>query len=90
MKETYTFYSDAGHGWLKVSIEEVKELNVKVSKYSYRKNHTLYLEEDCDAPKFLEAYESKFGFRPNIKEAPSVNQSFIRGLQEPIPIELLN
>ena len=46
MKETYTFYSDAGHGWLKVSIYEAKELDIKISKYSYRKNHTLYLEED--------------------------------------------
>ena len=58
--ETYTFYSDPGHSWLKVKISELVELNIqdKISIYSYINGEYAYLEEDCDAGIFLRA---KFG-----------------------------
>ncbi|MDQ3099530.1 MAG: hypothetical protein M3Q44_07350 [bacterium] len=56
----YKYFTDPGHGWLKVSIEELKSLGIadKVSSFSYVKGEFAYLEEDCDLPLFLTA---KFG-----------------------------
>jgi hypothetical protein len=38
------------------------------------------LEEDCDAPKFLQVYEAKTGTRPDLEEVHTNNRSFIRNL----------
>ncbi len=53
----YQFYSDGGHGWIKVSIDELKKLGIheKISNYSYMKNGYAYLEEDCDLSLFFKA-----------------------------------
>ncbi len=68
--KTYTFYSDPGHGWLEVQKKELEELNIfnKVSEYSYINNDLVYLEEDCDANIFINAFKSKFGVNPKIYE----------------------
>ena len=51
---TYTFYSDPGHGWLEVDIHEINRLGVRgISSCSYRNGNRCYLEEDRDAPLFL-------------------------------------
>ena len=44
------FYSDSGHGWLKIPIAELERLGIadKITKYSYMRNDFAYLEEDCD------------------------------------------
>jgi hypothetical protein len=51
------FYSDPGHGWLACKITLLRQLGIvdDISNYSYRKGDTVYLEEDCDAPKLLKA-----------------------------------
>ncbi len=49
----YNFHSDAGHGWLAVPMVEVKSSGIKVSQYSYHRNGIAYLEEDLDAPTFM-------------------------------------
>ena len=64
---TYSFHSDAGHGWLKVSIDELKRLKLmdKISPYSYRKGNYAYLEEDSDASQFInlkKALKEKFKY----------------------------
>lgn len=51
-KKTYTFYTDPGHGWLRVPLAEAKGLNI--SSCSYQDKNFAYLEEDCDAGIFLE------------------------------------
>ncbi|MCK5548792.1 MAG: hypothetical protein KAI64_07235 [Thermoplasmata archaeon] len=51
MSDRYTFISDPGHGWLRVPLAEIKD--VALSNYSYRDHEFAYLEEDCDAPKFM-------------------------------------
>lgn len=58
-----TFFSDGGHGWAAVKRELLKELNImnEISSFSYQKGNTVYLEEDCDFAKFLQAYCSKHG-----------------------------
>jgi len=51
----YTFYSDAGHGWLKVPMVEVISLGIagRLSTYSYQHNGNVFLEEDCDMGIFV-------------------------------------
>jgi len=60
----YNFHTDPGHGWLAVKITELAALGLltKISPWSYRTreaiNPTVYLEEDCDAPLFIEAMKA--------------------------------
>lgn len=55
----FVFYSDAGHAWVEVPMDLVKELGIadKISAYSYRKGDNAYLEEDCDASLFINALQ---------------------------------
>lgn len=55
---TLTFFSDAGHGWLKAPKALIRKLGVQVSSYSYQKGDNAYLEEDADALRFIEAAEA--------------------------------
>jgi hypothetical protein len=77
----YTFFNDPGHGWLEVSIEELLRLNLTqhISQYSYinSKKNLVYLEEDCDAPKFLQA-KKKLNEKVEIMEEYSNEDSNIR------------
>jgi len=78
----FTFYSDPGHSWLAVTLQDVIAVGLAVSdfsRYSYRKNNTLFLEEDCDAGKFILAYEAIHGARPEFKEVYQ-ERTFIRSL----------
>jgi hypothetical protein len=54
----YTFFTDAGHGWLRVPVSELIELGIErdISSYSYLSGDWAYLEEDCDMAKFLDAW----------------------------------
>lgn len=76
---SYRFYSDAGHGWLAVKREILRNLGVldKVSPYSYQKGATVYLEEDSDAELFIKAFRETYECNPTIIEK-SVNYSPIR------------
>lgn len=66
----YDFISDPGHGWLKVKRKEVEALGIHVSRYSYQRGVWVYLEEDCDAPRFLQAKEAR-GERVEFRERTS-------------------
>ena len=68
------WYNDSGHGWLGVPVRVLLESGVasEISSCSYI-NGTMtvaYLEEDCDAPKFLDA----IGFRRD-EEGLSVSET---------------
>jgi hypothetical protein len=85
MQRTFTWYSDPGHGWLKVNREDIEELGIeeKISACSYQTpgKRVVYLEEDCDAGIFLRAYKEHFGHSPQFKEAVErTNASRIRNL----------
>jgi hypothetical protein len=57
----FKFYEDPGHGWLAVKVLDLYKLGLSPSDfscYSYWKGQTVYLEEDCDAPKFIEAFKN--------------------------------
>ena len=53
----YRMIVDSGHGWLKVTHNELRQLGIadKISLYSYSNGEYAYLEEDCDAGVFIDA-----------------------------------
>ena len=57
----YDFYSDLGHGWMKVKRAELIDLGIEnqISEYSYQRGDFVYLEEDRDASIFADAWEKK-------------------------------
>lgn len=60
----YVFYSDEGHGWLRVPMKEITKLDIEkdISSCSFKDNVYAYLEEDVDAYIFVKAkgYGDKF------------------------------
>lgn len=78
----YKFYYDAGHGWLEVDVEELKQLGIenKISQYSYRNGDKVYLEEDCDFFVFSKAkgWKSANDWKDLIEEISDGDESKIR------------
>ena len=83
----YKYYSDPGHGWLKVPISHFKKYNIDINKitmYSYVRKDYIYLEEDEDMTYFLKSLEEK-GIKFSIEEKPSNKSSKIRSYSRFIP-----
>ena len=84
---TYTYHTDAGHGWLEVPYRDLLNAGLhmsKVSCFSYatvtdQYVPTLYLEEDCDMPLFLNALQAK-GEEFELVEQYHNGDAFIREL----------
>jgi hypothetical protein len=63
--KSITIYTDAGHGWAKVRLNDLYNLNIvdKISSYSYIRYSSgkayAYLEEDCDLSTYLKALDAK-------------------------------
>jgi len=78
----YQFHVGPGHGWVEVPLFELQKIGIqdKISKYSYRFGDTCYLEEDCDAPRFDDAYTKFYGKKPEIITKIHDDDSFIRNL----------
>jgi hypothetical protein len=76
------FHSDPGHGWLAVKLNELKMLGIEndISTYSYVKGKTAYLEEDCDAPRFIKAAKAT-GIDVEVRSGPQRDRSPIRSFQ---------
>ena len=68
--KTYIWAHDAGHEWLAVKQNELNNLGIQntISSFSYMKGGTVYLEGDCDAARFIDAYTEKFGHAPKTKQ----------------------
>ena len=78
---TFKFFSDPGHGWLRVDVASAQAVGLEpssFSKFSYQQGHWLYLEEDMDASIFVKAYMDKHNRPPVIKEHHSNRPSVIR------------
>jgi hypothetical protein len=75
-----TFYGDAGHGWYRVKLSDAKKLGFldKVSRYSYVRGASIYIEEDRDARLLFDAITTIPGVLWNIKTAKRVCRSPIR------------
>ncbi len=66
MQAKFEFISDPGHGWLKVSLHTLYHLDIvdQITPYSYIRKGFAYLEEDCDASRFMQAYIQKHNKKP--------------------------
>ena len=80
------FHSDPGHGWLAVKLSDQKMLGIAadISSYSYVKGKTAYLEEDCDATRFIKAAESR-GITVEVRSGPQRDRSPIRSFRSYTP-----
>ena len=69
--KVYVYHTDPGHGWLAVKKREIIALGFsdKVSRYSYVKGDTVYLEEDNDLALFFNAYRQAFGKDPKYRNS---------------------
>lgn len=81
--KTFKYYQDAGHGWLAVKRQLLIELGIsdKITRYSYQKGATVYLEEDCDMSLFLQKYNSMFHHATIVKDILHNRYSPIRNYQ---------
>ena len=80
---TIPFYSDAGHGWAKVSFKLLAQLGIsnKITAYSYMRGDSAYLEEDCDVSTLFKAADAA-GITIKWKQMkPAYYQSRIRSYQ---------
>lgn len=83
MTKAFPYHQDPGHGWIEVSIAELQMVGLRpngFSSCSYRKGDRFFLEEDCDAGVFVEAYKRVFGEAPAFKEVHTDHQHWIRNL----------
>ncbi len=93
--KVYRFIEDPGHGWLEVPLRELVELGISqdISAFSYmsraggQASETMvYLEEDCDAPRFDQAKGSKnWELEPVYQDPTFVRQ--LPSYQAPPPAE---
>ena len=79
-KQTFKAYSDAGHGWVAVKRWMINQLDIadEITRFSYQRGKTVYLEEDQDAYTFIKAYQAVTGFPPRFIEGKHCDTSPIR------------
>lgn len=67
--KTFDYIQDPGHGWIKVPVALLLKLDIadEISSYSYYRDGFAYLEEDCDAARFMNAYRGRFGAGPKLR-----------------------
>lgn len=65
-----TFVNDPGHGWLKVPLTDIAALGIEteITPYSYIEGQFAYLEEDLDAPRYLNTLASQNLPQPEITD----------------------
>ena len=77
----FTYHTDPGHGWIEVSFADLVSVGLKpddFSQYSYRSGEYAYLEEDCDAAVFVNAWKQVRGESPKFRELHTDSDSRIR------------
>lgn len=81
MKNEFYFYTDPGHGWLDVPRALLHELGIaeRVSRYSYQRGESVFLEEDCDYSLFRKAMMDA-GREFTTADIHTDGNSFIRSL----------
>lgn len=76
------YYTDAGHGWFKVNKALLVKLGIAndITPFSYMRNHSAYLEEDCDAGRLFKALDNA-NIKWSYKQFHTDKTSKIRGYQ---------
>jgi hypothetical protein len=61
MKRVFNYYTDSGHGWVKVPVNILRKLGIEkqVTTFSYWRKGFAYIEEDTDMATFMEAHPEK-------------------------------
>lgn len=82
----FNFYSDPAHGWVKVPLKLLKELKIEknISYCSYYRKGHVYLEEDSDLKKFIDAMKTQKGWtfsEQNIRPFHTDRNSKIRNYE---------
>ena len=79
----FKFHSDAANGWLAVKRDMLYKLKIehKITRFSYQKGSTVYLEEDLDMTTFINAFTAANGYKPMIIDQPSVQRAMIRSYE---------
>lgn len=80
-QNTFTFVSDADHGWLLVSPADLADVGLTeadITPYSYQRDGVIGLEEDCDTGTFLQAFTLKHGDQPEIIDATGTCRGWAR------------
>lgn len=80
---TLLYYTDPGHGWLRVPLKTLKKLGIddKISSYSYQRTVYAYLEEDNDMTVFMTAMKEK-GVEVILKNRNTNRESRIRNYRQ--------
>jgi hypothetical protein len=80
MREPFKFYHDPGHGWLAVKRVLLEDLGIEtqITRFSYQRGKTVYLEEDCDVGTFFVAFMAKHGRKPEVVSVYHHDRSRIR------------
>jgi len=76
------FYSDPSHGWLEVKRADLIALGIEdqISRFSYEQGARVYLEEDNDMSRFMEAAAAA-GWTIKTADFHNDAESFIRLLK---------
>ena len=85
-KLTLNYYLDPGHGWVKCSIGLLYGLGIadKITRYSYRRDDYVYLEEDCDLGLLFKTCDA-IGLKIDLTEKHTNNRSPIRSYDTYLP-----
>ncbi len=75
--KTYTMFNDPGHGWLRVPLGDI-DIELDISRFSYKDDKYGYLEEDRDMAIFLKSIGD--GQEIKIVDVYENEDSFIRDL----------
>lgn len=78
---TLDYVQDPGHGWISADRAMLARLDLleHVSPYSYSDGDLIWLEEDCDGPRFVSAL-SRAGINYRIIETHTRGDAWIRSL----------
>jgi hypothetical protein len=74
LQKEFTYYIAPDHGWVAVLPVCLKAAGLTPldfsadGSYVQNRNGFFYLEEDCDAPQFIAAYEASTGIKPVLRE----------------------
>lgn len=73
------YITDAGHGWLEVSLADYPDATKYGTGFGYldAPNGIIYLEEDCEMGAFLRAHPEA---RESVKHTPVNGDSLVRQL----------
>ena len=75
----YIYYSDSGHGWIKVPFVELLRLNIahKITSFSFHRGDYVYLEECNDYATFEKVKKTFVTDNDKELQALKINKSII-------------